>query len=139
MKLIKSFLAAFIGSVVANLIILYAIGMHVIDPAMPLHALSVGPITILTLFGTIGATIVYAVMRASMKTPNRAFIGVSVIVLVLSFIPDYLVIGVTSGPFAGGTLGAALTLALMHVISAIIIVLSLTKLWGPKVSATASL
>jgi hypothetical protein len=72
-----------------------------------------------------------------MKNPNTAFIWISVIVLLVSFVPDYMVIGMTTGPFAGGNLGSALTLALMHVVEAVIVVYALIKIWGgrtPKVA-----
>jgi hypothetical protein len=75
---------------------------------------------------------VYAIIRACTMRPNMMFIWISIVVLLLSFIPDYMVIGVTSGPFAGGTVPAALTLALMHVATAAIVLYSMTKLWGPK-------
>jgi hypothetical protein len=61
------------------------------------------------------------------------FFITAVIVLVLSFIPDLLIIGQTTGPFAGGTLPAALVLMCMHVAAAVITVWSLTRLWGPRV------
>jgi hypothetical protein len=137
MTFIKSFLAALIGSVVANLILLFVLKPFVINPAMPLHSLSVMPVAMLTTIGVIIATIVYAIMRAIMARPQKAFIDISVIVLLLSFIPDYLIIGQTTGPFVGATLTSALTLMLMHIIAAVIIVLSLVKIWGartPKVT-----
>ena len=132
MKFIKSFLVAVVGAVVANLIILFALGSFVINPAMPLHSLSVGPVAMLTIIGTIGATIVYAIMRAFLAHPQKPFIWLSVIVLIASFIPDYMIIGKTTGPFAGGTLESALVLMLMHVVAAVIIVWSLVKIWGAK-------
>lgn len=132
MKFLKAFVVAVVGAVVANLIVLFVVGPMVIDPAMPLHSLSVGPVAMLTIIGTIGATIVYAIMRSFMTRPQKAFIWLSVVVLLLSFIPDYLIIGSTTGPFAGATLPSALTLMLMHVVAAIIIVTSLVKLWGAK-------
>jgi hypothetical protein len=132
MKFLKAFLVAAIGSVIANLIILFVLRPIVINPAMPLHALSVGPVTGLTIFGVIGAAIVYAIMRAFMARPQKAFISVAVIVLIVSLIPDYMVIGVTTGPFAGGSLPTALTLMLMHVVEAIIVVAAFVKIWGSK-------
>ena len=132
MKFLKSFLLALVGAIVANLIILFVLKPFVINPAMPLHSLSVGPVVMLTAIGTIAATIVYAILRAFMARPQKTFIWLSVIVLLVSFIPDYLIIGNTTGPFAGGTLPSALTLMLMHVAAAIIIVWSLVKVWGAR-------
>ena len=132
MKFLKSFFVALFGAVIANLIILFALKSLVINPAMPLHALSVGPVVGLTVIGTIGATIVYAIMRAFLARPQKPFIWIAVIVFLLSLIPDYLIIGQTTGPFAGGNVPSALTLMLMHLAAAIIIVASLVKIWGAK-------
>ena len=132
-KFFTSALVAIIGSVVANLIVLYAIGPFVNNSAMPLHALSFPTVTMLTLIGAVGAIVVYAIIRAFLQKPNKPFIWISVIVLLLSFIPDYMIIGQTTGPFAGGTLANALVLMLMHVVAAVIIVSSLVKLWGARV------
>jgi hypothetical protein len=132
MKFIKAFLTAALGAVAANLIILYVIGPLVINPALPLHSLSVGPVTVLTLIGAIGATIVYALMRVFLTRPQVPFMWVSLVVLVFSFVPDYLIIGQTTGVFAGGTVSTALTLMLMHVVAAIIIVMSLVRIWGNR-------
>jgi len=129
MSFIKAFLTALIGSVAVNLLILVLFRPIVINPAMPLHALSVGPVAMLTTIGIIGAMIVYAIMRALLAHPARVFVWTAVVVLIVSFIPDYLIIGETSGMFAGGTLGSALVLASMHIVAAIITVWSLVKLW----------
>jgi hypothetical protein len=130
MTLIKAFLVALIGSVVVNSILVLAIRPMVDNPALP--SLSVGPVAFLTAIGAIGATIVYAIMRNMMVRPNKAFIWVSVIVLLLSLIPDYLIIGQTTGHFAGATTQDALALMFMHVVAAVIIVWALAKLWGGK-------
>jgi hypothetical protein len=132
MRFLKASLIAIIGSIVANLVILFALKPFVINPAMPLHALNIGPVAGLTVLGALGTIVLYAIMRAFMSRPNVPFIWISVVVLLLSFIPDYLVIGVTTGLFAGGTVATASTLALMHIVSAIIIVWALVKVWGSK-------
>lgn len=137
MRFLQAFFLALIGSIVANLAILFVLRPFVINPAMPLHALSVGPVVMLTTIGVLGATAVYALARMVIREVNIPFIWISVIVLLLSFIPDYLIIGVTTGAFAGGSVPTAATLALMHVVSAAIIVWSLITLWGPRVSTPA--
>jgi hypothetical protein len=43
-----------------------------------------------------------------------------------------MIIGMKSGPFAGGDVASAATLALMHVVAAVVVVGALTKLWGPR-------
>ena len=130
----KAFLTALVGSVVANLIILYALRPFVTIPAMPLASLALLPVVSLTIIGVIGATIVYAIMRAFLARPQTPFIWVSIVVLLLSLIPDYLIIGMTTGHFAGATFASASTLMLMHVAAAIITVWALVKMWGAKSS-----
>lgn len=135
MSFLRGFLTALIGSVVLNLVLLFVLRPLVIDLAMPLHALAVMPVAMLTTIGVVGAVVVYAVMRALMTNPNKVFIMLSGIVLVLSFIPDVLIIGKTTGPFAGGTLASALVLMLMHVAAALVSVYALTRMWGPRAAA----
>lgn len=133
MNFIKAFLAALVGSVVINAVLLFVFRSLVINPDMPLHALSLPLVTVFTTIGAVGATIVYAIMRAFMSNLNKIFIWISAVVLVLSFIPDFLIIGQTTGPFAGGTVGTAILLMVMHVAAAAAIVYSLVKLWGAKI------
>ncbi len=138
MRFLQAFFLALIGSIVANLAILFVLRPFVINSAMPLHALSVGPVIMLTTIGVLGATLVYAFGRLVIRNINTPFIWISVVVLLVSFIPDYLIIGVTTGAFAGGSVPTAATLALMHIVSAVIIVWSLTKLWGPRMTASVT-
>ncbi|MDB5265642.1 MAG: hypothetical protein JWM39_355 [Parcubacteria group bacterium] len=136
MKFLTAFLVALIGSVVVNVIIVSVLGPMVTNPAMPLMALTIMPVAMFTAIGAIGATIVYAIMRATMMRPNKAFIWLSVVVFIVSCYPDYMVIGAVTGPFAGGTLADALVLMLMHLAAAIIIVWALVKLWGSRTVLT---
>jgi hypothetical protein len=131
-KFLKSFFIALIGSVAANLIVLFALRPFVINPAMPLHSLAIGPVGVLTAMGVVGATVVYALMRSLMTRPNKPFIWISIIVLIASFVPDFLIIGNTTGPFAGATISSALVLMLMHVVAAVIVIWALTTKWGEK-------
>ena len=131
-RLPKALLAASLGSIAFNLLLLVAFRPLVINPAMPLQALSVGPVVTLTLMGVIGATAVYWLLRLTLRSPVKPFAWVSLAVLLLSFIPDYEIIGVTSGRFAGGNAGSALVLMAMHVAAALVIVPSLTLIWGAR-------
>jgi Family of unknown function (DUF6069)/Porin subfamily len=105
---------------------------YYIDPTMPLDTLSVGPISVFTIGGVIGATVVYALMRRLLNSPDFSFVVIAIVVLVLSFIPDYLIIGQTTGRFAGANWGSALVLMLMHLVEAFIVVWALIKLWGHR-------
>ena len=133
MKIASTILVAMIGSVAANLVLLFCLRPLVINPAMPLPMLAAAPVTIFTIGGVLAATAVYALMRRFLAQPNRPFVALSVVVLILSFIPDCLIVGNTTRPqFAGANWGCALVLMLTHVAVAVIVVWTLTTRWGSR-------
>jgi hypothetical protein len=138
MNFLKAFLIALVGSVAVNVIIVSFVGPMVLTPGQHLTALTLMPVVMFTVIGTIGATIVYAIIRALMAQPQKPFIWLSVVVLIASFYPDYMIIGATNGPFSGGTLPEALVLMFMHVVAAVIIVWALVKVWGAKAPKVAA-
>jgi hypothetical protein len=133
MQFIKAFWIALVSALICNVAILYLFRPLVINPDMPLHSLSLMPVAMLTVVGVIGAAAVFALMRRFVAKPVKPFIALSVVVLVASFVPDYLIIGMTTGPFAGADWGSALVLMLMHVVAAAAIVYPLVKVWGARV------
>lgn len=125
----KAFLIAAVGASVANLIVLTILRPMVVDPAMPLGSLAIAPVVTLTVIGTIAAAVVYAVVRKLSSNPRKTFIWISIVALVVSLIPDYAIKGMTTGHFAGATMGAVLTLMLMHVVAALIVVWAFLRYW----------
>lgn len=124
-------LVAIVGSVIANLIVLYVIGPMVTTPEHTLHALSVAPVTMLTVIGAVGAIIVYALMKKFLRRPEQPFILVSVVVFLVSLIPDVMLF---NGPMAASATWANVgTLMLMHAIAGVIIVWALVKYWPAKI------
>jgi hypothetical protein len=115
LNLLKALAVAVIGSLALNPLLLLPLRPLVIDPALPLEILNNSAVSVFTLLGVVGATVVYAVMRRLLPQPNRAFVILSVIVLLVSFVPDFLIIGQRTGKFAGANLGSALLLALLHI------------------------
>lgn len=111
---------AVVLSVVANLVLLQAV--LVPELVQQFEPLNVGPVAIFSVLGAVGATIAYAVVDRLSETPDRAFVTLAAVVLVLSFIPDILVL--QSDPAA--TVPAVAVLMLMHVVVAIASVTSLT-------------
>ena len=103
-----------------NLLIVFVANAGGIAPA--LEALNYGPVTFFTTLGVIGATITYGVLARFSASPDRLFIIVAAIVLVLSLVPDFTVI--PNQP--GGSLFAGAILGLMHVTTAVICVGVLT-------------
>jgi hypothetical protein len=127
-------LIAIIASVIVNVIVLLILKPLVAGPIV-LHALNIGPVAALTFIGALGATIVYGILRQCMKSPNKPFLVISVVVFLLSLIPDYMLLG-SSSPFAAGATPASVaTLMFMHAVAAVIIVSVLVKCTKTKNSA----
>ncbi|HEX4025042.1 MAG TPA: DUF6069 family protein [Steroidobacteraceae bacterium] len=114
MTLPKAVLLAGILGLIINLIILY-LARPLAPGFMPL---SVAPVCMWTILGTIGACITYALVRKWSAHPSRTFLIIAIIVLLLSFIPDYLTLHASNGAFKGATPAGAAVLMLMHVVVA---------------------
>ncbi len=107
---------------VANLIIYYlAEAVLAVPPVFqPFHPARVAGLTILGGLLAIGA---YAIVQKQADDPPRRFVTVAIIALLVSFIPDVLLL-VTDQP--GATLAGVVTLMIMHTVAAVIIVAGLT-------------
>lgn len=77
---------------------------------------SVGRAIFLTVVPALGATAVLAWLAQRREQPVSTFIRIAVVILILSFIPDYAL------PFANKTLLASTATAFLHVVAAIVIV-----------------
>lgn len=119
-------------TIVANLILLFA-GRPFTGVPDTFTTLSPGPVVMWSVLGTIGATIAFALARRFAKSPNKTFVLIAVIVLLLSFIPDVLIHGMTSGMFAGATWSAVALLMVMHIAAAVILVKTLIVFTRPVV------
>ncbi len=126
MPLWKSALLAIFGSIMLNLILVSIFKPFVGTPAT-FGPLTFGPLIMFSILGAIGATVVYALLRKFTQNPNKSFTIVAAVVLVLSFIPDFLVHGLTTGPFAGATWSAVVLLLVTHIVEAGLIVYLFTK------------
>lgn len=81
------------------------------------------PIVVWTLIGMGGATVVYGLLTRRSATPDRTFVRVAAIALVLSFIPDIgLALFVDSV-----TTSEAIGLMVLHVPPAVVAVLALPE------------
>ncbi|MFD1565228.1 DUF6069 family protein [Haloarchaeobius amylolyticus] len=107
-------------SLVINWLIVFVANTGGIAPQ--LEALNYGPVTFFTTLGVIGATVTYGVLTRLSSSPDRLFLTVAAIVLVLSLVPDFTVI--PNQP--GGSLFAGAILGLMHVTTAVVCVGVLT-------------
>jgi hypothetical protein len=107
-------------SVVANLVVLQAV--LVPELVQGFEPLNVGPVAIFSVLGAVGATVAYGVVDRLSETPDRTFVVVAAVVLLVSFVPDVLML--QADPAA--TAPAVAVLMFMHVVVAVACVVSLT-------------
>ena len=113
-------LAAIIG-----VLIVRAIAIAILPaPYAPGLAMLMLPI-ILTLILCTGAVLVFALVGRFAKNPVPAYLIVSSIFLVISFLPD---LAAVSAPFPGAGWPYSITLMIMHVVAGFITVYMLIKL-----------
>ncbi len=123
---------ALIGAVLATLAVRW-VGLAVFDIPPEFPPLDgPTPTIFFTVILTLGAIGVYAMARRWADQPESLFRRVAVVVLVLSFVPDILML--TDGAataFPGATPAGVGVLMLMHVAAAAVIVWSLAGRHGP--------
>jgi hypothetical protein len=114
-------------SITANLVVrLAALAVFDVHPEFAPLA-GVGPTMVFTTLGVLGAVVVFAVLGRFARRPLRVFRVVAVLVLVLSFLPDFWLLAARDRlPFPGTTLASVATLMFMHVVAAAIAVGMLT-------------
>ncbi len=88
--------------------------------------LGVGPTVLFTIVGLVGAVVVFGLILRFARRPARLFRGVALVVLVISLVPDALML--FSGSMPGVTVAGAVTLMLKHVASWAVAVGVLTTL-----------
>lgn len=117
-------LAAILAALVVNVVI-YFVGQAFVayDPEFAPLA-NVGAPVVFTAFFTAIAALVYALVLRFARNPVRTFLIVAVVGLVVTLIPDVLLVPT----FPGATGGQIAVLVLMHLIAAPVIVSLLTTL-----------
>ncbi|OLZ42350.1 hypothetical protein A6E15_15855 [Natrinema saccharevitans] len=118
--LVRSGVIALVVSLVINWLIVFVANAGGIAPE--LAALNYEPVSFFTTIGVVGATVTYGVLARTVADRDRAFTIVAAIVLLLSLLPDFVVI--PDQP--GGSLVAGAVLGLMHVATAVVCVGVLT-------------
>jgi hypothetical protein len=121
-------LATVVAAVLANVLV-YFVGGAVIpyDPQfLPLAGVS-GAISF-TLPAAIVAVLIYAALLRFARYPVRTFTIISVVVFVVTLLPDFTYIPSVPGATAGQTA----ILVLMHIVAAVVIVRMLTRLARPQ-------
>jgi hypothetical protein len=110
---------------IVGVLIVRAIAMMILPaPYAPGLAMIMLPV-MLTLILCTGAVLVFALVGRFAKNPVRAYLVISSIFLVISFLPD---IAAVSAPFPGAGWPYSITLMIMHVVAGFITVYMLIKL-----------
>jgi len=111
-------LLAGVLAVALNLVI-----MHFTKPLAPaLLALDILPVVFWTVVGTIGAALSYRIIYRRSATPERTFIVVALIALVVSFVPNVAFLVIPQLKIHGLTPIGDYVLMAMHVVAAAVIV-----------------
>ncbi len=111
------------GSIVGNLLVLafalVTLGSGGFDP------LAVGPVTVATAIGVVGAVAVYALfVRLFAERADRRFVAIAAVVCLASFVTF-----VEAATIPGATTGRLAALGAMHVVPAVVCVAALTRVW----------
>lgn len=120
---------AIVAATVAN-IILQQIAVAVLRPDPAFLPLTPMPPIIFTVAGVLGAVLVYALVGRLARDPVALFRRIALVTLLVSFIPDILMLVTGFNP--GTTLANVLMLMVMHVVAWAISVALLTRLAGPQ-------
>jgi hypothetical protein len=120
---------AIAAAVIANLII-RTLGVAIFNVPESFLPLQVGSTVMFTVIGVLGAVITFAIIARVTRNPARVFRIVALVVLILSFIPDFFLLD--NPMFPGASVGAIATLMLEHVAAAAISVGLLTTRRGSR-------
>jgi hypothetical protein len=112
---------ALLLSAAGNALLLAAVLASTAVP--PFMTLAYGPVIVVSLLGALGATVVYALLARRVADPDRTFVRVAVVALLLSFVPNVALF--LTDPAV--TVGVLLPLASMHVVAAVASVGTLTR------------
>lgn len=116
-------LLAIVLSVVANLIVRAIALPFVTVPPEFVPLSSPVPAIVFTTAGVLAATLVFALVGRVARRPARVYSIVAAVVLVLSLIPNVMMlVDPASAPFPGGNVGSNTVLMLQHVVAAVVTV-----------------
>jgi hypothetical protein len=116
---------AIVAATLAN-VVLQQIAVALLNPDPAFLPLTLMPPIVFSVVGVLGAVIVYALVGRFAQTPEPLFRRIALITLVVSFIPDILMLVTGFNP--GTTLANVVVLILMHVVTWAIAVELLTRL-----------
>ncbi len=107
-------LLAIAAAVVANVLVrTVAVVLFDVSPEFP--PLALGPTVVFTVVGVLGAVLVFALVARFARRPVRLFRRIALVVLLISFVPNILLLVSDSVP--GAAVPAVGTLMLEHVVA----------------------
>lgn len=112
---------ATVVATVVNAAIVLAVPPAIDHP--PYAPLSLGSVALFTVLGVVAATAVYAVILRLSARPERTFLAIAAVVLLLSFVPDLTF----AGELPGATSAGVALLMVMHVVAAVVAVTVLVR------------
>ena len=113
-------------SIIANVILLIISRAFAGAPAT-FAPFTYTPVIFLTLGGVVAAAVVYLLIKKFFKNYNKVFIIVSIIALIVSFIPDIQLVHPVDAEDFGATPLIIGILMLMHVIAAVLVIRMFTR------------
>jgi len=116
-------------AVVVNVLI-RTVAVSVLGIGEGFEPLGVGPTVFFTVVGVAGAVVVFGLILRFARRPVRLFRRVALAVLLVSLVPDVLML--FSGSMPGATVAGVLTLIVEHVASWAVAVGVLTTLAGEE-------
>lgn len=97
-----------------------------LDVAPGFEPIAILPVVLLTVMSGLAATFVFAAVKRLSRAPTRTFTRLAAAVLVLSMVPDLILL--QADPAA--TVAGVLLLMFMHVVAAVVLVGILTRWLG---------
>lgn len=119
-SLVRRGVLAVVLVVVANAVVTLAATAVGVAPGF--RPLSLPSVLLLSTLGVVGATVAYWLLVRRAANPDRTFVRLAAVVLVLSFLPD---VGLLVGDPAATVPGVVVLMA-MHVVAAVVSVAVLT-------------
>lgn len=118
-------LAALLSALANTVVRILAVTLQPVDPAFT--ALGWLPPAMLSVIGVLGATVVFWIVSRRARRPAAVFTAVAVVTLLLSLVPDLLLLDGGPLEMPGATAWAVGALMIMHVVTFAISVPLLTR------------
>lgn len=106
-----------IAAAVIAVLIVRSLAVALLAPASEFMPLWWGPPIVFTVVGVLGAVLVFAAVGRWARRPIWLFQIIAAVVLVISFIPDIMLLLANPAPYPGITPGTVGALIVMHIVA----------------------